>query len=74
MSLEYGVKFEIHTPIINSSKSDIAKLADNIGAPINMTWSCYEGGSLPCGNCDSCILRSNGYREAGLDDPLFTNV
>ena len=74
MSLEYGVKFEIHTPIINSSKSDIAKLADNIGAPINMTWSCYEGGPLPCGNCDSCILRSNGYREAGLDDPIFTNV
>lgn len=74
MSLEYGVKFEIHTPIINSSKSDIAKLADNIGAPINMTWSCYEGGPLPCGNCDSCILRSNGYREAGLDDPLLTNA
>ena len=71
---EYGVPIRIETPIIDLTKAEIATLGTRLGAPLEHTWSCYEGGEVPCGSCDSCILRARGFAEAGIPDPLLANL
>ena len=71
---EYGIEMRILTPIIGLSKAEIAEMAQRIGAPTEFTWSCYDGGELPCEQCDSCILRARGFRDAGLTDPLMARL
>lgn len=74
LGTQYGVPFKIETPIITLTKADIVRLAVQIGAPLNLTWSCYEGGAAPCGRCDSCVLREKGFREAGVADPALGSL
>ena len=62
---------EIATPLIEMSKADIVRLALEVGAPLESTWSCYRGGPAPCGGCDSCVLRAKGFAEAGVTDPAL---
>ncbi len=71
---QYHVSMRIETPIIDKSKADIVRLAHDLHAPIDLTWSCYQGGERPCGRCDSCQLRARGFAEAGLPDPALMNV
>ena len=66
---EYHVPLQIEIPIIEMSKADIVRLAMELEAPLELTWSCYQGGEMPCGRCDSCILRASGFRGAGYPDP-----
>ena len=66
---EYHVPLQIEIPIIEMSKTDIVRLAMGLEAPLELTWSCYQGGEIPCGRCDSCILRASGFRAAGYPDP-----
>ena len=66
---EYHVPLQIEIPIIEMSKADIVRLAMELEAPLELTWSCYQGGEIPCGRCDSCILRASGFRAAGYPDP-----
>jgi len=61
----------IITPLINKGKSQIIKLGKRMGVDFKLTWSCYNGGSKPCGKCDSCYYRAKGFKEAGLKDPLL---
>ena len=68
---EYNIPLQIEIPIIEMSKSDIVKLGLEIKAPLELTWSCYQGNRTPCGRCDSCILRANGFHEAGYADPAM---
>jgi len=68
----YHVPITILTPLIEKTKADIVRLATELGAPIEHTWSCYGPGPSPCGRCDSCLLREKGFREAGLVDPART--
>jgi 7-cyano-7-deazaguanine synthase len=63
-------KIEIVTPVIRLSKSEIVKLGLMLGAPLELSWSCYKREDLACGECDSCALRLRGFREAGLRDPI----
>jgi 7-cyano-7-deazaguanine synthase len=63
-------KIEIKTPLINKTKSEIIKLANRLKVPFVLTWSCYQGGESPCGECDSCYYRAKGFKEAGIEDPL----
>ena len=62
-------KIKVVTPLINKNKSQIIKLGVDLGVPFGLTWSCYRGGSKPCGKCDSCYYRAKGFRQAGLQDP-----
>ena len=71
---QYGVEFSVETPIIHMSKREIVKLGMDLGAPLEHTWSCYEGGQLPCGACDSCLLRAKGFAEAGMPDPALVKL
>ncbi len=57
-------KIRIITPLIKLKKSQIIRLGLKLGAPLDLTWSCYRGGKKPCGVCDSCRLRERGFREA----------
>ena len=61
-----GIK--IKTPLINKTKAQIIRLGNSLGVPFNLTWSCYRGGSRPCGKCDSCYYRAKGFKEAGLTE------
>jgi len=54
----------ILTPLIKMTKSQIIRLGMKLGAPLDKTWSCYKGGKVPCGACDSCLLRKKGFEEA----------
>jgi len=65
-----GKTIDIQTPIIDLSKSEIIKKGIELGAPLELTWSCYEGGKKACGKCDSCLLRLKGFKEAGYKDPI----
>ncbi len=56
-------------PLLRLDKRGIVRLALRVGAPLELTWSCYAGGARPCGACDSCRLRAKGFREAGTRDP-----
>lgn len=53
-------------PLVHWSKTRIVREALRLGVPIERTWSCYAGGAVPCGRCDSCRIRDAALREAGL--------
>jgi len=74
LALKRGVEgrpVEIRTPLIDSTKAAIVRLGIEVGAPLELTWSCYLGGDAPCGECDACRLRAKGFAEAGVDDPAL---
>jgi 7-cyano-7-deazaguanine synthase len=63
-------KIEIVTPVIDLSKADIVRRGLELGAPLEITWSCYAAEDRACGRCDSCALRLRAFREAGTSDPI----
>lgn len=63
-------KIRIITPLIDMRKSGIVKKGMELGAPLNLTWSCYRDMEIACGECDSCLLRLRGFKEAGYEDPI----
>ncbi|HEY4257265.1 MAG TPA: 7-cyano-7-deazaguanine synthase QueC [Candidatus Udaeobacter sp.] len=67
-----GRRFQIHTPLIKFSKAEIIRKAVDLGADLSLTHSCYDPSpeGLACGECDSCLLRLKGFREAGIKDPI----
>lgn len=69
-----GKPIRILAPIINMTKAGIIQLGMSLGVPYELTWSCYNGGEKPCGECDSCKLRIKGFEELGLTDPLIGGV
>ena len=69
-SVADGRKIKIETPLIQLSKKQIVELGVKLAAPLELTTSCYRGGEVACGTCDSCLLRLKGFAEAGLTDPI----
>jgi 7-cyano-7-deazaguanine synthase len=63
-------QLEIVTPVIHLRKSEIVRRGRELGAPFELTWSCYQAAEAACGVCDSCALRLRAFQEAGLDDPI----
>ena len=66
-----GKKIKLLTPLIRLSKKEIIELAVRLSAPLRHSWSCYSGGAVPCGRCDSCKLRAKGFKDAGMKDPAL---
>ena len=58
------------TPVIALKKSEIIRKGRELGAPLQLTWSCYQDAEEACGVCDSCLLRLRAFAEAGLSDPI----
>ena len=63
-----GNQIELIAPLVKDTKVDIVKRALSLGVPIAETWSCYQGGSQPCGVCDSCRIRDRALIAAGRED------
>jgi len=63
---------DVQAPLQNRSKAEIVRLGTRLGVPWGLTWSCYAAGPRPCGRCDACRLRANGFRAAGEIDPSVT--
>ena len=73
--IKVGTRPETHiemvTPVIGMRKSEIIRHGLALGAPLHLTWSCYQGEELACGACDSCLLRLRAFAEAGVPDPIL---
>jgi 7-cyano-7-deazaguanine synthase len=68
----HGERFRIHAPLQMMTKRDIIQRGVELGLDYALTQSCYDPSPAgPCGRCDSCVLRANGFAEAGLRDPAF---
>ena len=63
-------RITIETPLIDMRKKDVVETGIRLGAPLHLTWSCYQDEEIACGVCDSCLLRLKGFREAGIADPI----
>ena len=63
-------RIEIVTPVITLKKSEIIRKGLELGAPLMLTWSCYQNDGAACGVCDSCLLRLRAFAEAGVADPI----
>lgn len=72
--VEAGTRPETHiqivTPVIGLRKSEIVRQGMELGAPLHLTWSCYQSEDAACGVCDSCLLRLRAFTEAGVEDPI----
>ena len=67
-----GTRFRVHAPLISLSKAEIIRKGTELGVDFSLTRSCYDppADSVACGECDSCRLRLEGFRTAGLQDPI----
>jgi 7-cyano-7-deazaguanine synthase len=67
-----GHRFHIHAPLLAMTKAEIIRRGLELGADYGLTHSCYDPdpSGRPCGHCDSCVLRSKGFGEAGVIDPI----
>lgn len=73
-SINLGTKdetnIEIKMPLVHLKKSQIVQKALELEVPLSLTWSCYKNEDEACGVCDSCRLRLNGFKQAGVEDPI----
>jgi 7-cyano-7-deazaguanine synthase len=65
-----GTRLSLRAPLVHLKKSGIVRRGLDLGAPLQLTWSCYQGQAEACGRCDSCLLRLRGFQQAGAADPI----
>jgi len=66
----YQRRVRIEMPVGNLMKHEIVKLGMEIGSPLHLTWSCYDGGEMHCGKCGPCYMRRVAFEMNGLKDPV----
>jgi 7-cyano-7-deazaguanine synthase len=66
-----GTRYQIHAPLIEMTKEQIIREGTKLGVQFSLTMSCYDPtpDGRACGECDSCLFRAKGFREAGMPDP-----
>lgn len=69
-----GGELRMEAPFVTWSKADIVKRGLELKVPYELTWSCYEGGTYPCGVCGTCIDRNRAFELNGMRDPLLTTL
>ena len=67
-------RISVVTPLIGMRKTEIVHLGLELGAPFDLTWSCYTREDAACGLCDSCVLRLRAFAAAGASDPISYGV
>lgn len=72
-AVEGTLKIAIRTPLIRMTKAGIIRAGAALGVDYSLTRSCYDPDARgrACGDCDSCLLRKKGFREAGIPDPTI---
>ena len=63
-------QLSLQAPLIHLHKAEIVRRGLELGAPLHLTWSCYQAEVEACGHCDSCLLRLRGFQQAGHPDPI----
>ena len=63
-------KIEVEAPLVGMTKTEIVRRGAALGAPFELTWSCYRQEDVPCRDCLSCELRRKAFAEAGVEDPV----
>jgi len=63
-------RIQVEIPLIHKTKAQIVRLGARLGVPFEFTRSCYRGGRVSCGECESCYFRAKGFKEAGIKDPI----
>jgi len=74
LGMEGAGKVQIHTPLMYLTKAETVWLAARLPKgldAVGLSWTCYEGGERPCGECPACKLRIEGFKRAGLVDPAL---
>lgn len=73
VAIEEGTAHELHieAPFVSMNKADIVALGLSLQVPYELTWSCYEGGEYPCGQCATCLDREVAFEANGVTDPLL---
>ena len=66
-----GNKVRVWAPLIRKTKTGVLRLGLQYEAPLQLTWSCYEGGEKPCGVCGTCRDRAKAFADLGIPDPAF---
>ncbi len=76
ISYAMDTKFRIHAPLIYMSKKDEVLYMESIGKldVLAFTHTCYKGVFPPCGECPACKLRAGGFKEAGIEDPIYKRI
>ena len=71
IELGSGSELQMKAPFVLMTKADIVAKGLELGVPYELTWSCYEGGEKPCGQCATCIDRTRAFELNGTVDPLL---
>lgn len=66
-----GGELRLEAPFVEASKGDIVRMGLELGVPYELTWSCYEGGEIPCGRCATCLDRAAAFAANGAEDPAL---
>ena len=65
----YG-KVMLRAPFVRMGKAEVVRTGLALGVPYELTWSCYEGGDVPCGRCATCLDRRAAFAANGVEDPV----
>ncbi|MCD8190175.1 MAG: 7-cyano-7-deazaguanine synthase QueC [Clostridiales bacterium] len=66
-----GHQLRIEAPFVRWTKAQVVKKGLELGVPYELTWSCYQGGDKPCGQCGTCLDRAKAFAENGVADPAL---